>query len=106
MFIAQNFGDFFQNGVIPKKKQYKTIVFTFHELSSYKKSHFFCHFRVFLTNLKYFIKCVRYDGFLFSWHPNGGEVSSEPRRAMSENSFAGDRKSSKLWRGGGLDLGR
>ena len=47
-----------------------------------------------------------FDGFLFSWHPNGGEVSSEPRRAMSVNSFAGDRKNSKLWRGGGLDLGR
>ena len=46
------------------------------------------------------------DGFLFSWHPNGGEVSSEPRRAMNVNSFAGDRKNSKLWRGGGLDLGR
>ena len=47
-----------------------------------------------------------YDGFLFSLHPNGGEVSSEPRRAMNVNSFAGDRKNSKLWRGGGLDLGR
>ena len=46
------------------------------------------------------------DGFFFSIHKNGGEVSSEPRRAIDSNSFAGNRKTFKLCTGGGLDLDR
>ena len=42
----------------------------------------------------------------FSLHKNGGEVSSEPRAAMNSNSFAGDRKTSELTPGRGLDLDR
>ena len=46
------------------------------------------------------------DGFLFSINENGGEVSSKPRRPIDSNSFAGERKNSKLCTGGGLDLDR
>ena len=46
------------------------------------------------------------DGFFLSIHENGGEVSSKPRRPIDSNSFAGERKNSKLCTGGGPDLGR
>ena len=50
--------------------------------------------------------CLSNDGFFLSIHENGGEVSSKPRRPIDSNSFAGERKNSKLCTGGGPDLGR
>ena len=53
--------------------------------------------------MKFFFE-LSLDGFFFSIHENGGEVSSEPRAAINSNSFVGDRKNSEFPSGGGLDL--